>query len=287
MTTKTDYLSSPLRKLSILVFDDNATFEYIEEISSEFLSFETCRSFSDLAQYLEDVSSGSKGRADIVALDLFCDDYTTFELLGFDMAVDPATCGLQLLQHVLPKYIENIDDVPALIFSSYPEKVKDLRTEKVARQRKAQLKVCDREDFSGNLKNLIVEGGLWSRECVEAHLPRDLNQYEFYDLFLVLAEEFGLSESEQKRILETVDDDVSVSTVFQTTKMANARVEILMKITVGLDQFLSTEGKRQYLEATELNWRGYSCMDSILEEPTEGLPRVLRKIEHALGGKVF
>ena len=74
MTAEAVRTDTPVNKLSILIFDDGATFEYVEEIASEFLEVSTCRSFADLADYLVAVSSGEKVSPDILALDLYCDE---------------------------------------------------------------------------------------------------------------------------------------------------------------------------------------------------------------------
>ncbi|GGA28759.1 hypothetical protein [Salipiger profundus] len=287
MTAEAVRTDTPANKLSILIFDDGATFEYVEEIASEFLEVSTCRSFADLADYLVAVSSGERVSPDILALDLYCDDYNTFDLLGVSMGVDPATCGLQLLQHVLPRYLPGIDDLPVVLFSSYPEKIKDLRTEKASRSRNGALLVCDREDFARSFRQIIIDSKIWSNDEVDERLPRDINQEEYLKLFNVLAKEFQMDDAEQRKFLEAVGEDVEISTIFQTTRIANKRVDQLLEVSMGLDEFLTTESKRRYLESTDLGWKDLSCIEGLLEEPSEGLPRLARRIEQVLGGRIL
>lgn len=272
--------------LTVFIFDDGATFEYLDSLRSEAVVFIECRSFADIEAYLCDIAAGDAAPPEVVALDLFCDDYTTFELLGSEAVVDHGACGVQLLSKILPPHLPKIVEIPAIIFSSFPDKVRHLSLEQEARDRGGATKVCTRSEFEECFRDLILAEGVRDIDFVEEYLPRDLTQEEYFRLFCVLSEELKFSNDEQGKFVQSVSKQNSISQIFDLTKWGNKRVDTLLGINLALDQFLTTDSKREYLETQTIPGSKMSLLDGILDGSEVELDKVKKLLEHRLGGEV-
>ncbi|NVK20847.1 MAG: hypothetical protein HWE30_19385 [Methylocystaceae bacterium] len=287
MNVKKPFLDGEERELNILIFDDGATFEYLDAVRSDALNFFECRSFADLAAYIDDIRDEAIPLPDILALDLFCDDYATFELLGVDEAVDHGRCGVQLLDSILPRYLKDISSIPAIIFSSFPDKVKDIRVAKLTRTRPVHTEICNREDFAEEFKSLIVRSGIRTKRFVEEFLPRDINQLEYSKLCEVLCDAVQLRTEERRCFIEAVDENVTFKEIFTLTKMGNRKVDYLLRINMALDEFVSQEGKRAFLERNCVREGGRSLLEMIIASADDDLLRVALRVESMVGGSVL
>lgn len=272
--------------LTVFIFDDGATFEYLDSLRSEAVVFIECRSFADIEAYLCDIATGDAAPPEVVALDLFCDDYTTFELLGSDEVVDHGACGVQLLSRILPPHLPKLSEVPAIVFSSFPEKVKHLSLEQEARDRGGATKVCTRSEFEECFRKIILAEGVRDIDFVEEYLPRDLTQQEYFRLFCVLSDELKFSDEERAKFVQSVSKQNSISEIFSLTTWGNKRVDALLGINLALDQFLTTASKREYLETQTMPNSEMSLLDGILEGSEIELDKVKRLLEHRLGGEI-
>lgn len=233
----------------ILVFDDNETFDYLNDFTAYGCTFAKCASFAELDRELSR-EGGNSDEYVLGVFDVFCDLAEDFSLLGREnIKVEPARCGPQLVGEVLPGLGFDFRQKPLILFSSHEGVggTADVRNEE---NRLVAVPVYPREKIGDQIAKKMSEIGLgFGRTGDASGLAGDVfAPSEYKDIFLSLVGRLKLTEDEVRQFLGIVGQDVSVDKVFRSVTLANEKIDLLIEIVAHMDIFLRDEEFRPFLE---------------------------------------
>ncbi|NDV00490.1 hypothetical protein [Pseudoroseicyclus tamaricis] len=143
----------------ILVFDDNETFDYLNDFTAYGCTFAKCASFAELDRELSR-DGGSSDEYVLGVFDVFCDIAEDFGFLGRDdIKLEPARCGPQLVGEVLPSLGFDFRQKPLILFSSH-EGVGGTAEVRNDENRPVSMPVISREKIAEQIARKMAEIGV-------------------------------------------------------------------------------------------------------------------------------
>lgn len=276
-----DGVPAPAR---ILIWDDDSDFAYLEDLDVPQITFIPCQSFEELDHYLYSAKNDPKELPDIVALDVWCDKYKDFSLLGLPVALDENRCGVQIYEHILRPTHETFETVPTIFFTSYEKAAQSIAGDHLTDRFGSQISSCTRGELQRKLLDLVVQGGWVAEE--DANKIIGLSQDDYLSLFKGLAAELELTEDEQRNFFGLLSERKGeVGDILALTTIANERIDLLLAISVLLDALLGDADKRTYI-LNEFH-PGMSMLDAVLTGSTHDLLRLKVELEYRAGGPIL
>lgn len=274
--------------LEVLVFDDGKGFEYLHGIENEMVKFIRCKTFEELEEVLFGMREGQRRLPGAYCLDLFCEQYRDFSLLGrADISVIPGSCGVQIFKEILPQFDSKLSGKPVLFFSSYPEEVSNLPAAALRRLHRAEIRVCKRVEFRTQFIKLLYSSNVRSRDFLDSFLPRELDQSEYSRLFCTIADRIDIRPAERRTFLGLLSEETTIDAFFSIASTANERVDILLEIAMLLDEFIADGDQRSYLHGILLDDEGGTGFSKLLRGSVSDLLAVKQELEYFAGGELL
>lgn len=270
----------------IVIFDDRSDFAWLAELELAFpnLLFRKLPSFEMVDAFLSEYERGEIRSPDILAIDVHCDPSEPFEILDPGEPLQENRGGFQLYRLVLRRSLPMIDEIPTLFFTSYPEGVHSYEARQLAKEFGSHIFSTSRRLFNDKLLELCRSRGWITQKDIRQSAGPD--QEDYLRLFDTLSNEFGMTPEERCAVLGIISGDVDdIPTVVKSTDIANERIELLLAISVLLDELVEPQDKRIYLLRHEPGEARLG--DLLLAGTTEDLLRVKAVLEARLGGQIL